>query len=421
MNYPATTRRAAPPESTVVVTGMGVMSSVGNDPRTCWQQLCDGVSGVSRIEAFDVSMMPVRIAAEVKDFPIEEVLHPRERQQMDRFAQLGVVAGIAALRDATLEVGRDVAADRVGVVVGSGGGGLATVEQQALAFRDQGMKGVNPYYVPKMLLNMVSAHLAIRLGITGPSLAVATACATGANSVGEGYRMVRRGETDVAIVGASEGLYPLGVAGFCAARALSRRNDDPAGASRPFDLGRDGFVIGEGAAVLILEEYSHARARSAHIWAELAGYGTSTDAHHMTMPEPQGVGAAASIRRALLDAELTPADIDYVNVHATGTTVGDVSEARALETVFGADAPPCSATKSMTGHLLGASGALEAMIAAMSVATDTVPPTINLDNPDPACAANHIIGRAQSLPVRAALSNSFAFGGHNASLIFRKI
>ncbi|TDB81873.1 beta-ketoacyl-ACP synthase II [Micromonospora sp. KC721] len=404
----------------VVVTGLSVLGPHGQDPEGVWKRLCDGKSGVSTIEGFDVAALPVTIAGQVKRFDAGQFIAPRDARLMDRFVQLGLVAGLLAVRDAGLEIGRDVAGERTGVVVGSGVGGQSTVQQHAVALHETGMRDINPYYMPMMLINMVAAQLAIRLGITGPSSAISTACATGANAIGDGYRMIQRGETDVVIAGAAEALNPLGIAGFAAARALSRRTHEPERASRPFDRSRDGFVVGEGAAMLVLESRAHARARGARILAELAGYGVATDAYHVTMPEPNGAGAVACMRKALADADLAAADIDHINAHATGTKLGDVSEARAIRAVFGTGIPACSATKSMTGHLLGAAGALEALIAVMSVATDTVPPTINLTDPDPECVLDHVRDAARRTHVRAAISNSFAFGGHNACLVFKK-
>jgi 3-oxoacyl-[acyl-carrier-protein] synthase II len=408
----------------VVMSGAGLISALSPDTADTaefWRLICAGTSGVSKIEQHDVSELPVRIAAEVKDFSPDTFIRKKDSRLMDRFLQFGVVAAELAVRDAGLTVGQDVASDRVGIIIGSGIGGAITLDRTSVAMHTDGIGMVSPYVLPMVLTNMVAAQVAIRMGVTGPSMGITNACTTGANAIGEGLRAIQRGEADVMICGASEaGLHPMGIASFAVARALSRRNDEPERASRPFDRRRDGFVLGEGAGVVVLESFEHARARGATPRAELLGYGTSTDAYHVTLPDPGGAGAAACMRRALLDAGLAPSDVDYVNAHATGTRMGDVSEARAIRDVFGGDMPACSATKSMTGHLLGAAGVLGAVIAAYSTATDTVPPTINLDDPDPECELNHVRGAARETPVRAAIANSFAFGGHNATLVFGK-
>jgi 3-oxoacyl-[acyl-carrier-protein] synthase II len=404
-----------------VVTGMGLVTALGNDPAGFWTRIRAGDSGVSRLERRLDDRLPVRIGAELKDFDPAPLIGPRESRVMDPFVQYGVYAALCAVRAAGLRVGENVAPDRVGAIIGSGIGGATTLTEQSLTLEKEGIGEVTPFLLPMVLPNMVSAQVAIGLGVTGPTMAIATACTTGANAVGEGLRVIQRGEADVMICGAAEApLYPVGVAAFARMRALSRRAESPALASRPFDRARDGFVLGEGAGVVVLESAAHARARGADPTAALVGYGTSTDAHHMTMPDPDGRGAAACMRRALADAGLAPADIDYVNAHATATKLGDISEARALRSVFGADQPGCSATKSMTAHLLGASAAVEAIVTALAVANDTVPPTVNLDSPDPECDINHVMGGAQSQVTRFAISNSFGFGGHNATLVFAK-
>jgi 3-oxoacyl-[acyl-carrier-protein] synthase II len=407
----------------VAITGMGVVTALGTDVETFWTNICAGRSGASAIERFDASALPVRIAAEIKDFDSTPFIAPQVARTMDLFSQYALVASLLACRDAGFADDDAIAGERTGVVVGSGTGGYATMEREAAAFRDGGLREMNPYYVPTFLVNMASAQVAMRLGISGPSLTTATACAAGANAIGEAFRMIQRDEVDLALAGGTEApIHPLSVAGFCAMRALAPLNDDPAAASRPFDRGRKGFVLGEGAGMLLLEEYEHARARGATIYAELVGYGSTTDAFHLTMPRPDGRGAIACMTRALADGAIAPDEVDYVNVHGTATKLGDVSETRALKAVFGARAAalPCSSTKSMTGHLLGAAGAVEAIVAALAVARDTVPPTINLDDPDPECDLDYVAGTARAVPVGVAISNSFAFGGHNACLVLRK-
>lgn len=405
----------------VVVTGIGLVTALGTDPARFWQRVCAGESAVSMIEHRDVSELPVRIGAELKDFDPGETISPRDSRLMDHFIQYGIHAAESALRDADLVVGHNVAPDRIGVIIGCGIGGASSLARQAAAFHAAGASEVSPHLMPQVLTNMAAAHVAIRSGITGSTMAIANACATGAFAIGEGLRAIQHGDADVMICGAAEApLYPLGIAGFAAARALSRRNKDPHRASRPFDRDRDGFVLGEGAGILVLESAEHAHARGVRPPVAVVGYGTTTDAYHVTMPDPEGRGAAACMRRALLDAGLEPADISYVNAHATSTKLGDTSEARAIREVFGDHQPPCGATKSITAHLLGASAAVEAAICTIAIATDVLPPTINLDAPDPSCDLNHIKGVALHMPTRVALSNSFGFGGQNATLVFAK-
>ncbi|MFC5718951.1 beta-ketoacyl-ACP synthase II [Streptomyces gamaensis] len=405
----------------VMVTGVGLVNALGDDPDVFFERLCAGESAVTAIEHRDVSALPVRIGAELKAFDPEKAIGAREARLMDPFTQYGIAAAEDALRDAGLVVGQNVAPDRVGAVIGCGIGGATTLEREAAAFALEGIDEVSPYLMTQVLTNMATAHLAIRHGITGPTMAIANACATGANAIGEGLRTIQRGDADVMVCGAAEApLYPLGIAAFAKARALSRRNEEPARASRPFDSGRDGFVLGEGGGIVVLESLAHASARGARPRSVLLGYGASTDAHHVTMPDPEGRGAAASMRRALADAGIAPADVDYVNAHATGTKLGDISEARAMREVFGAGQPACSATKGSTAHLLGASAAVEAVICALSTQTDLVPPTRNLDRPDPQCDLNHVRDQALSRPTRVAISNSFGFGGHNATLVLAK-
>lgn len=405
----------------VVVSGVGLVTALACDPELFWTRLCAGESAVTTIKHRDVSGLPVQIGAELKDFSPAGEIEPRDSRLMDPFMQYAICAAEDALRDAGLTVGENVDPDQVGAIIGCGIGGATSLEQQAVAFYQAGYSEVSPHLMTRVLTNIATAHLAIRHGITGPTMGISNACTSGANAVGEGLRAIRRGEAEVMICGAAEApLYPLGIAAFAQARALSRRNDEPHRASRPFDRDRDGFVLGEGAGVVVLESADHARARGVCPKAALIGYGTSTDAYHVTMPDPTGRGALVCMQRALRDAGVEPDVVGYINAHATSTKLGDVSEANAIRAMFGDDQPPCSATKASTAHLLGASAAVEAIICASVVATDLLPPTINLDAPDPRCMLNHITGRALPATTQVAVSNSFGFGGHNASLVFAK-
>jgi 3-oxoacyl-[acyl-carrier-protein] synthase II len=403
----------------VVVTGLGVVTALGHDIGRFWKRILAGDSAISRIERFDVTGYPVRIASEIKDFDPDGFMDRRDWRMMDRFIQYAIAASLLAWEDAGLAgAGPDPA--RVGVAIGSGVGGQESVQEHSRILTEKGVRSVPPYHLPMFLPNMAAAQVSMRLKAKGPTTSVATACAASANSIGDAFRFIQRGEADVMIAGGAEApLHPMGLAGFCAARALSTRNDEPARASRPFDRARDGFVLGEGAATVLLEEREHALARGARGYAELTGYGATSDAYNLTMPAPDGAGAARSMRRALDDAGLGAGDIDYINAHGTATKLGDKAETRAVKAVFRDDARrlACSSTKSMTGHLLGASGALEAVICALAVHTSQLPPTINLDDPDDECDLDYIAGSARQAPVRAALSNSFAFGGHNVSLV----
>jgi 3-oxoacyl-[acyl-carrier-protein] synthase II len=406
-----------------VVTGMGVVTSLGHDVETLWANVVAGRSGVSAIERFDPRLLPVRIGAEVKDLGPEPALDAADREAMDLVTQFAVVAAARALRDSGLEVGRDVDAERAAVVMASGAGAQTTIEDATVLLHHGGAGAIGASLVSRMLLNMVAAQVAIRAGIRGQAAVLATACSSGANAIGDALRLVQEGDADAVVCGGSEvAMHPLGVAGFCAARALSTRNEEPARASRPFDRDRGGFVLGEGAGALVIEELEHATSRAARIHAELIGYGSSCDAHHLTMPRADGSGAAACMRRALEDAGLGPEDVGYVNAHGTATRLGDISETCALRTTFGehADALPCSSTKSMTGHLLGAAGAVEAILTVMALRSGILPPTINLDNPDPRCDLDHVANAARVRQAQVAITNSFAFGGHNVTLVFAR-
>ncbi len=402
-----------------VVTGMGLVTPLGRRPAEVFDALTAGRSGIVAVPEGHSAHGWLPAAGIAPHIEGREVLPPTETRCVDRFVLLALAAADDALADAGLVVGRDVDARRTAVVLATGGGGLETFEQQSHRRLERGRTGVSPYLLPGMLSNMATARVAIKHGIRGYSSAIVTACAAGAQAVAEGLRLIRAGDADVVVCGGTESsLHPTIAASFTNARALAQGWDDPAQASRPFDARRNGFVLGEGSGVLVLESAEHADARGAAGYAELIGWGSTTDAHHPTMPRPDGEGAADAMRTALASAGLDPSDIGYVNAHGTGTKIGDVAESAALRAVFGADGPAVSSTKGATGHLLGAAGAVEAAVTALTVARGLLPPTLNLAEPDPACALDHVRGTARPVELRAALSNAFAFGGHNTSLIF---
>ncbi|ASA21307.1 beta-ketoacyl-ACP synthase II [Paenibacillus donghaensis] len=405
----------------VVVTGMGVVTSLGKDLETFWESLMSGKSGVSRVETFDVSEYTTQIAASVKDFDPEALFGRKEARKMDRFVQFAVAAGQDALKDSGLVIGEDIDAERIGVSVGSGIGGLGTWEDQHNLLLEKGPKRVSPFFIPMMIANMGSGQLSINLGAKGPNTTNVTACATGSHSIGESYRFIQRGDADAMICGGSEAtIRPTGMAGFCAMRAMSTRNDEPEKASRPFDTDRDGFVMGEGAGILVLESLEHAQKRGARIYAEIIGYGLSGDAHHMTEPDPDG--AARCMKMAIRDAGIQPEEIDYINAHGTSTPVGDRSETLAVKKALGDHAykVAISSTKSMTGHLLGAAGGVEAIICGLSLQKGIITPTINLENQDPECDLDYVPNVPREADLNIAMSNSFGFGGHNATVILKK-
>ena len=406
----------------VVITGLGAVTPIGNTVATYWAGLQSGANGVAPITLFDASKHACRFAAEVKDFDPSGVLDPKETKRWDRFCQFGVVAAKEALAQSGLEI-TDANRQRIGVIIGSGVGGLLTMETQAHVLEGKGPGRVSPFTVPMMIPNMATGLAAIALGAQGPSSAVATACAAGSNAIGDAFRLLQQGHADAMVCGGAESaITPLGVAGFASAKALSFRNDDPATASRPFDAERDGFVIGEGAGILVLETLDHAQARGADILAEVVGYGMTCDAHHITSPIPGGLGGARAMSLALADAGLKADDIDYVNAHGTSTPANDSNETAAIKTALGerAMAIPVSSTKSMTGHLLGGSGGIEAVAAVLALQNGVVPPTINHQNPDPACDLDVVPNQAREQIISTALSNSFGFGGHNVCLAFRR-
>ena len=407
----------------VVVTGLGAVTPIGNDVAQYWEGLCSGKNGVAGITLFDASRHACRFAAEVKGFDPSGWLEPKEAKRWDRFCKFGVVAAKQAVADAGLAIDGSNA-HRVGVSIGSGVGGLLMMETQAHVLADRGPDRVSPFCVPMMIPNMATGLAAIALGARGPSSAVATACAAGSNAIGDAFRTIQLGLADAMVCGGAESaITPLGVAGFASAKALSFRNDDPATASRPFDLERNGFVIGEGSGVLVLEALEHAQARGARILAEVVGYGTTCDAHHITAPSPGGVGGAEAMRLALADARLEPEDVDYVNAHGTSTQANDSNETAAIKAALGEHARriPVSSTKSMTGHLLGGSGGIEAVASILAIGHNLVPPTINYHTPDPVCDLDVVPNQAREHAVQVVLSNSFGFGGHNVCLAFRRM
>ncbi|MCT0215471.1 beta-ketoacyl-ACP synthase II [Synechococcus sp. CS-1330] len=407
----------------VVVTGLGAITPIGNDVSSYWEGLSTARNGVAGITLFDASRHACRFAAEVKDFDPSGWLEPKESKRWDRFCQFGVIAAKQAVAHAGLTIDESNQ-HRVGTAIGSGVGGLLMMETQAHVLKDRGPDRVSPFCVPMMIPNMATGLTAIALGAKGPSSAVATACAAGSNAIGDAYRLIQLGLADVMVAGGAESaITPLGVAGFASAKALSFRNDDPTTASRPFDAERNGFVIGEGAGVIVLESLEHAQARGAQILAEVVGYGMTCDAHHITSPSPGGVGGAEAMRLALKDARLEPEAVDYVNAHGTSTQANDSNETSAIKSALGdwAYQIPVSSTKSMTGHLLGGSGGIEAVAAVLAIEHNLVPPTINYQNPDPACDLDVVPNQAREHTLNVVLSNSFGFGGHNVCLAFRRM
>lgn len=403
----------------VVITGAGCISPVGNDVATMWSNIHSGQSGVSRITRFDASDYKCQVAAEVQGFDGNEQFGSREARRMDLFSQYALAAALQAVEDADLEI-NDSNRDRIGAVIGTGIGGIGTLFEQMQVFLKRGHSRVSPFLVPMMLPDSGPGLVAIHLGIRGPNMAVVTACATGTNALGEGASIIHRGDADVILAGGSEaGIVPVAIAGLGVMTALTTHNDDPERASRPFDLTRDGFVMGEGAAVLVLESLEHAQRRGAHILAEITGYGSTNDAYHISAPAENGAGAAICMRNALNDGGLEITQIDYINAHGTSTPLNDKSETAAIKTVFGEHAydVPVSSTKSMTGHLLGAAGALEAIICTKILEEGILPPTINYETPDPECDLDYVPNTARKVPVRRVMSNSFGFGGHNATII----
>ncbi len=407
----------------VVVTGLGIVSPVGNNLKQAWDNIIAGNSGVIAIDKFDTADFSAKIAATVKDFDATPVIPAKELKKMDTFIHYGLCAADEALKDSGLEITEDNA-ERVGVAIGSGIGGLPMIEVNNEKLNSGGPRKISPFFVPGSIINMISGNFSIRYGAKGPNIAIVTACSTGTHSIGESARIIAYGDADVMFAGGAEmASSPLGIAGFAAARALSTRNDDPAAASRPWDKDRDGFVLGDGAGVLVLEEYEHAKARGATIYCEVAGFGYNSDAYHMTMPVQDGSGAGKCMKLAMNDAGINAEDIDYVNAHGTSTPAGDVAETNAVKNALGnhATSVAVSSTKSMTGHLLGAAGGIEAVFSVMAIKDQVAPPTINLENPGEGCDLDYVPNTARQMKIDYALSNSFGFGGTNGTLIFKKL
>lgn len=406
----------------VVVTGLGMVTPVGNTVAETWENILAGKSGAAPITHFDTSGFSVTFSAPVKDLKLYDYLSPKDARKMDPFIHYGMVAGIQAFEDSGLEVTEENA-PRFGVAVGSGIGGLLGIEKGTQAYLEGGPRKVSPFYVPSNIINMISGHLSIRYGLKGPNIAIVTACTTGTHNIGDAARLIEYGDADAMLAGGAEmATSPTGVAGFASARALSTRNDDPERASRPWDRDRDGFVLGDGAGAVVLEEYEHARARGANIYAEVIGYGMSADAYHMTAPAEDGAGAALCMQNALRNAAIGADEIGYINAHGTSTSAGDIAETQAIKHVLGDHAykVAISSTKSMIGHLLGAAGGVEAIFSILALRDQVIPPTINLDNPDPECDLDYVPHTAREMSFNVALSNSFGFGGTNGTLIFKR-
>ncbi len=405
----------------VVVTGLGIVSPVGNSVEAAWSNILAGKSGIGPISVFDATDFPVRFSGAVKDFDVTEYIAPKETKKMDTFIHYGIAAGVQAIRDSGLEV-TDTNTHRIGIIIGSGIGGLPGIEDGHSAYLRGGPRKITPFFVPRSIINMISGNLSIMYGIKGPNIALVTACTTATHSIGQAQRMIAYGDADVVIAGGAEmATTPTGIGGFASARALSSRNDDPEAASRPWDRDRDGFVLADGAGVLVLEDYEHAKARGARIYCELSGFGMSSDAHHMTLPAENGDGARRCMLNALADAGLNGDEVDYINAHGTSTMAGDLAESIAVKNALGDHAfkVAMSSTKSMTGHLLGAAGGVEAVFSILAMRDQVAPPTINLDNPSPDCDLDYVPHTAREMPIRTVLSNSFGFGGTNGTLIFR--
>lgn len=405
----------------VVVTGLGVVSSLGNSINDFWNNIINGVSGIDFIERFDTEQFAVKIGAEVKNFNIEDFVDKKEARRMDRNAQYAIGAAVSAIRDAGLE-DKTIDKNRMGVILGCGVGGIETFEEQFSVFKEKGAKRVSPFFVPMMIVNMAAGQVAMVLGAKGINETVVTACASGTNAIGDAFKVIQRGDADVMITGGTEAsITPMAVAGFSSMKALST-NPDPKTASRPFDKDRDGFVMGEGSGIMVIEELEHAVSRGAKIYAEIVGYGASCDAYHMTSPDPEGKGAARAMELAIADAGIRNSDINYINAHGTSTDYNDRFETIAIRNVFGEEAYkiPVSSTKSMTGHLLGAAGGVEGVILAMTLKNDVIPPTINCDVTGEECDLNYVPHKAISSTVNYAMSNSFGFGGHNAVIVMKK-
>ena len=407
----------------VVVTGLGIVSPVGNTIDQSWDNILNGVSGINKLTNLETEGQAVKFGGSIKNFDIGEYISPKDAKKMDVFIHYGMSAGIQAFQDSGIEV-TDENAERIGVAIGAGIGGLGTIEKTADLFREKGAKRISPFFVPSSIINMVSGNLSIKYGLKGPNFAIVTACTTGTHNIGDASRLIEYGDADVMIAGGTEmSTTNCGLGGFAAARALSTRNDDPTTASRPWDVDRDGFVLGDGAGVIVLEEYEHAKNRGAKIYAEVSGYGMSGDAYHMTLPSQGGEGAARCMTNALRNASINPDQINYINAHGTSTPAGDIAETDAAKLALGQHAYDIvmSSTKSMTGHLLGAAGGIEAVFTALAIKDQVAPPTINIFNQDPACDLDYAANEAREMTINHAISNSFGFGGTNGSIILSKI
>ena len=406
----------------VVVTGVGVITPVGNTVQEFWKSLVEGKSGIGVTTSFDASAYDCRIAGEIKGFNPSAFISPKEEKRMERFVQFAVSAAKMAVQDSGIDISKEDV-HQFGVLLGSGIGSLHIIEEQHKILLQKGPDKISPFLIPMLIVNMAPGQVSISLGLKGPNSCVATACASGSHAVGDAYQIIQRSDADMMVAGGTEScITPMGIGGFCAMKALSVRNEDPPGASRPFERDRDGFVMGEGAGILILEEYERAKARGAKIYCEIVGYGMTGDAYHITAPPQDGPGAAAAMRQALSRANVSPSDVDYINAHGTSTPLNDKMETMAIKRVFGSDAKkvPISSTKSMTGHLLGAAGGVEAVVCALTIRDGVIHPTINYQNPDPECDLDYVPNTARKAQVDIALSNSFGFGGHNATLIFKR-
>ncbi len=410
-------------ERRVVVTGMGVVSPIGIGIKDFGQALFEGKNGVGKITYFDVSSYRSQIGGEVKDFEPQRCLSPKEIRRLDRFAQLGMIAAEEAIKHAGIpQQGEDLS--KIGILVGSGVGGLYTIEREEAVLLEKGPQKVSPFLVPMLITDIVSAYIAIKYGFSGPNFSISTACATGNHSIGEAFKIIQRGDAEVMVAGGTEAaITPLGLAGFCSMRVLSTRNDEPEKASRPFDRERDGFVIGEGAGVVVLEELERAKKRKASIWGEIVGFGMSGDAYHITQPILNGRGLREAMNKALKDAKISPQGVDYINAHGTSTLFNDKVETQAIKDLFGRDAYriPVSSTKSMTGHLLGAAGGVEMIASLLAFKEKIIPPTINYENPDPECDLDYVPNEAREAKIKVVMSNSMGFGGHNAVLVIKKL
>lgn len=407
----------------VVVTGLGCISPLGHNVADTWGNILAGKSGASTIDFIDVSQLPVRFSCSIRNFNAEKYVAAKDQKKMDTFIQYGIAAGMEAIEDSGIEITEENA-PRIGAAIGSGIGGLPYIEKIHNAFLEGGSRKITPFFVPASIINMIAGNLSIRYGFRGPNLSIVTACATGTHNIGDAARLIEHGDADVMIAGGAEmATCALGISGFAAARALSTRNDDPQTASRPWDTDRDGFVLGDGAGIVVLEEYEYARRRGAHIYAELAGYGMSGDAFHMTQPRSDGSGAQQCMINAIRDAGISPQDVDYINAHGTSTQAGDLGEVKAIKSTFGEHAHKLavSSTKSMTGHMLGAAGGVETVFSALALRDQVAPPTINLFNQDPECDLDFVPNTAREMKIQTVISNSFGFGGTNGTLVLRKI